>query len=377
MRSWLLVLLAALASPAPASAAQLPRVSLQTAGPIPDAPPVTARVRVGRDYSGGGRVEVRGQSSQMFPKKSYALELNRKRGLLGMPADDDWVLYAGYNDKTLMRNVVAYAAARGMGRWAAATRFVELRLNGRYQGVYVLMERNEISRNRLRGDYLLEFTFPYQAQRKGPHFVTPLWRRPIVYEDPERHQMPARRARAIRLHVSRVERGLKRGGWRRWLDEPAAVDYVLLQELFRNVDAFHGSSYLLKRHGRPLELGPLWDLDLAMGNSTASTSARTRGWWTRGKDWAEALWKDKQFRRALRARWRQLRAEGFRADLLRRVDAAAAELRPGPAGRNFRRWPVLNRRVWRNPAARGSWTAEVRYLRGWLHRRIAWLDKAL
>jgi hypothetical protein len=44
-------------------------------------------------------------------------------------------------------------------------------------------------------------------------------------------------------------------------------------------------------------------------------------------------------------------------------------------GPNFRRWPVLDRRIWPNPRARGSYRAEVRALRSWLTRRIGWIDR--
>jgi hypothetical protein len=47
----------------------------------------------------------------------------------------------------------------------------------------------------------------------------------------------------------------------------------------------------------------------------------------------------------------------------------------GAVGRNFRRWPVLDRRIWPNPVARGSYRAEVRFLRSWLERRIRWIDR--
>ena len=105
-----------------------------------------ARVRA-PGFDGRAAIEVRGRWSRRFPKKSYAVELrepdgsNHDASLLGLPADDDWILYAAYNDRTLIRNVLAYETARRMGRYAARTRFVELRLNGRYHGVYVLMEK--------------------------------------------------------------------------------------------------------------------------------------------------------------------------------------------------------------------------------------------
>jgi CotH kinase protein len=383
----LIALAAALAA---APSGHLPVVRIDAARPISDEPKVAARLRM-PGYAGRIGLELRGQSSQMFPKRSYAVELrtaggrDRKVPLLGMPADGDWVLYAAYNDKTLIRNAIAYETARGMGRWAAETRFVELVVDGRYDGVYVLMERPELGEARIdvpsrgiTGAYLLEFTFPYQAGRKGAHFRTPIRRRPIVYEDPERSDLTAREARYVRGAVGRVERTLyrgRRGAWRTVLDPGAAVDYVLLQELFRNVDAFHGSTYLTKPAGGRLVLGPVWDFDLSTGNSTYGLSRRTRGWWTARRDWAAPLHRDPTFRAALRARWRALRAGGLRERVLSAVARSAAQVRRAARG-NFARWPVLHRRVWPNPAARGSFDAEVRFLRAWLARRIAWLDRA-
>ncbi len=385
---------AAATAQAGASAASLPAVRLTTTRAIRDEPKVRVRVRLRRPsggYDGWGAIETRGQSSQSFPKKSFALELRDRRGgsrdagLLGMAADDDWILYAAYNDKSLMRNVVGYAAARATGWWAAATRFVEVFHNGRYLGVYVLMERPELSGARLdvpgagiTGDYLLEFTFPFQARQKGPYFRTPVRRRPIVWEDPERDDLTAAEQRYVRRTVARVERALysgRRGAWREVLEPRAAVDYVLVQELLRNVDAFHGSTFLLKPAGQKLRLGPVWDFDLSTGNSTAPGSRSTTGWWTASRDWASRLHRDPTFRSALRARWRALRATGFRRTVLRALDGAAAAVRPA-VDRNFRRWPILWQRVWPNPVARGSWSAEVRALRGWLIARMNWMDRA-
>src|SRR5918992_4054251 len=129
---------------------------------------VAAQLRV-PGFEGQVAIETRGRWSRHFPKKSYALEVrdpdgsNRNVGLLGLPADDDWILYAAYNDRTLIRNVLAYETARSMGRYAARTRFVNLRLNGRYHGVYVLMEKLELGDDRVHGNALLEFTLPFQA----------------------------------------------------------------------------------------------------------------------------------------------------------------------------------------------------------------------
>lgn len=238
----------------------------------------------------------------MFPKKQYGLELRdgkgdgRDVGLLGMPADDDWVLSANYNDKTLMRNALAYRTARRVfARYAPRTRHVEVVLNGRYQGVYVLTQKIELGEGRVEVDegraepgegWMLELVFGYQAEGER-HFTSPRTGRPLLYTDPDD---PGRRqARAIRTDVVRFERGLYgkgfrhlQRGWRARLDPSAAIDYVLLQELFGNQDAFHASTYFHRPPGGRIVLGPIWDFDIAMGNTTLDRFRTPPGWHLRG-----------------------------------------------------------------------------------------------
>jgi CotH kinase protein len=369
----LLTVAAGLIAPAAASAAP-PVVRIDASRAIPNEPKIGAQLRM-PGYRGRIEIETRGQSSQRFPKQSYAVELADDTALLGMPEDDDWVLYGPYNDKTLMRNVVAYRTARAIGRYAARTRFVNLRLNGRRHGVYVLMERLELGDDRVQGDALYEFTFPFQAQSKDPSFRTPVKRRPIVWEDPERGDLSRARAERLARPVRAAERALYgRGSWRRRIDEASAVDFVLLNELFKNEDGFHASTYMALHGDGKLRLGPIWDFDIAMGNSDYGPSRRLPGWTLARRDWAEKLFDDRRFMRRFAQRWRALRRAGLRRDVLAIVNRAEREL-TGSIVANFERWPVLDRRIWPNPVARGSHRAEMRFLRGWIKRRIAWIDR--
>ncbi len=107
------------------------------------------------DFAGRAGVKLRGYSSLRYPKKSFAVETHDAAGeevktpLLGMPKESDWVLYAPYMDKSLMRDVLAYEWSNKMGHYASRTRFVEVFVNestnrlGRahYAGVYVLAEK--------------------------------------------------------------------------------------------------------------------------------------------------------------------------------------------------------------------------------------------
>src|SRR5918993_69747 len=92
-------------------------------------------------------IEIRGATSVILPKKSYDIELqndqggDRKLPLAGLPSDSDWALHGCGNDGTCLRNALAYALGRELGRYAPRTRFVELFLDGQYRGVYLLVER--------------------------------------------------------------------------------------------------------------------------------------------------------------------------------------------------------------------------------------------
>lgn len=107
-------------------------------------------------YDGKVGIEFRGNSTQDFDKRSYSIELWDENGqdqdasLLGMPAEEDWVLYGSPIDKTHIRNVLSFDLWRKMGYWASRTRYCEVVLDGAYQGIYVLMEK--IKRDAMRLD---------------------------------------------------------------------------------------------------------------------------------------------------------------------------------------------------------------------------------
>ena len=100
------------------------------------------------NYNGPISIELRGSSSQdVFPKKSYSLETQTLNGdnnnvsLLGMPKENDWILYGAYSDKTLLRNNLTYKLARQMGHYAPKSMYCELFINTEYLGIYMLTEK--------------------------------------------------------------------------------------------------------------------------------------------------------------------------------------------------------------------------------------------
>jgi hypothetical protein len=74
---------------------------------------------------------------------------NNNVSILGLPEENDFVLYGPYSDKTMIKNVLTYVLFRRTGRWAPRTRYIEVVLNGVYDGVYVLTEKIKRDKNRV------------------------------------------------------------------------------------------------------------------------------------------------------------------------------------------------------------------------------------
>jgi hypothetical protein len=123
----------------------------------------TATLTSPAEFAGHAKLKRRGFSSLRFPKMSLSVETVDWQGdeqavsLLGLPADSDWVLYAPYPDRTLMRDVLAYELSNRLGRYASRTRFVEVFLHdttnhlarAHYAGVYVLEEKIKVAPHRV------------------------------------------------------------------------------------------------------------------------------------------------------------------------------------------------------------------------------------
>jgi hypothetical protein len=361
-----------LGAAAPAAPAALPKLDVRVAKKIRDDPKVPARIKAG-GRTVRAEIELRGSSSLMFPKKPYAIETNRKVRLFGMPRERDWILNAAYTDPTLLRDPLAHDAARRLGLASSRFRHVTLRINGRYRGVYVLMERAELSKRRVRGDALLELTERHKLDDGDESFPAAGG---LAVRHVEPDEADKKKARAARQAVAAFEAALGGPGWRAHLDEASAVDYVLLAELLRNQEAFLSSTYLHQRENGKLAFGPVWDFDLSAGNVTEAAQAAPEGWLLPGRVWAGPLLADPGFQVALAARWRALRASGFVEALLREIDGRAATLR-APARRNHARWRTVGRPLFGSQPVHVSHAAAVLALKDWISRRAAWIDGAL
>ena len=128
-------------------------------GEIVDEPKVPAALTIKRLdstlYEGIIGIEIRGESSQFFDKKSYGFETWDSQyndldvALIGFPEEEDWILYGPFSDKSLIRNKLIYELSNRMGRYTTKTEFVELTINYEYKGLYIFMEKLKRDKNRI------------------------------------------------------------------------------------------------------------------------------------------------------------------------------------------------------------------------------------
>lgn len=369
-------------------------------------------------FNYGITIEFRGSSSQSFPKKPYGFTTVTKTladtnvSLLGLPSEHDWVLNATYNDKSLMRDVLAYELARRSGRYATRYRYCELFINGNYEGIYILMEKVKRDKNRvdvtklepkdstgnaLTGGYIVKIdkttgnnnggwtdTFPISPGSSGRVY--------FQYDYPNWDDMVQKQRDYIANAIYKFEVALSSStfdsptkGYRQYADENTFIDLSIINEISKNVDGYRLSTYMFKDRdskGGKLKMGPVWDFNLAFNNADYNNSSDPTGWeidLSYGCPfWWKRLREDTGYVNSYYCRWNQLRQSTFSLYSIHKfLDSTYAVLEDA-SYRNFQRWPVLGIYVWPNPSPLSySMREETDSLKSWITKRVNWMDSEL
>ncbi|MFZ4401747.1 MAG: CotH kinase family protein [Bacteroidales bacterium] len=397
---------------------------------IPDSPKINAKM--GIIYNGEGvrnyltnpfnnynnkiGIEVRGSYSQTFPQKQYSIEtrdtanLEHDTVVLGMPADNNWILYAPYDDKACLRNTLTFDLANKTGHYASRTKFCELVLNGQYMGIYVWMEkikrgsdRVDISKllptdtvgDELTGGYIFKIdkTTGGSDGWNSNYLTSSGATMRFLYDYPDAVDLHISQKNYIKLVVDSFETALKAtnyidpvNGYRKYMDVNSFIDYFLLSELNKNVDSYRFSTFLYKNkysHGGKIVIGPMWDYNIAYGNANYNEASITSGWAYQLNQsytgavpfWWARLIQDSTFTSGLKCRWTELRQSVLSTQsIFHYIDSIAVKLNEAQV-RHFVKWPILGIYVWPNqPPYPTSFAGEITAIKTWIQARINWLD---
>lgn len=367
------------------------------------------------NYNGLISIEYRGSTSQQYPKKGYGFETqdalgnNNPVALLGMPVENDWILYGPYPDKTCIRNVLTFDLARQMGHYASATRYCELVIDGNYRGLYVAMERVKVDDDRvnimklttpnlwddtLTGGYIVKVD--KLTGEVGTSWVSD-YNSEVVFQfhDPEYDELSAIQSSYMQNFVNEFEdviNGPDFGaitGYHTYIDSRSFQDFFILQELGRTVDGYRSSSFLHKDKdafswNAKLVAGPMWDFNLSYGNADYCGADGTTGWQYNFDEvcdfttsipfWWEKLLQDPTYRNTLRCRWEELRQGPLRTENIHAfIDSVALHIQEARI-RNFQKWPIIGVYVNWNGFVGQTYQEDVDYLKDYIEQRAAWMD---
>ena len=402
----------------------LPLVVITTNGgaTIQDEPKVTAHMGIidnngmnnlGDTYNGYDGfigIEIRGASSQSFPKKNYGFETRLEDGtnnnvsILGMPEENDWVLHGPYADKSLLRNVLAYHMGTTTGRYTPRTQLCELYVNDDYCGVYMMTERIKRDKNRVDISNLKEEDiegeeltggYIFQIDRDDNSTTEDGWRSSsspskfYAYHDPDLDELQPVQKQYLRQYVTDFENVIGSNTYlyryKDFVDEDSWVDYFLVTEIGKHIDAFKLSFYMHKKkstNGGKINFGPLWDFNLGFGNFDFACPPDPEGWTYEFQGtcdnshpfWVKKMTNIPNVSHKMNCRWNDLRNGPLHTDsLMQFLDDKLAEMGDAPE-RNFNRWPTLGQYVWPNDFVGDTYEEEIDFLKSWLTTRLEWMD---
>ena len=374
------------------------------------------------DFTGRAGINIRGQSSAGFAKKQYHFETwdqydqDKDVSILGFPADSDWILQGPYSDKTLMRNFLAYKWSNDLGRYAVRSRFIEVFLNtdGRgismsdYVGVYVFMEKIKRGTDRIdvaalepsdntepqiSGGYI----FKKDKSSPGETVFSTSRGLEVRVVEPKMADITPEQVDWLHNYLNEFESVLYGSnftdpvsGYAKYIDVDSFIDHHIIVELTKNIDGFRLSTYMFKDRGGKINMGPVWDYNLSLGNADYLQGWLPAGWYypqigDGDYPWWRRLFEDPAFRLRYADRWFEFRENLLSTgQLLQDIDDTAALLNEAQA-RNFDRWRILGVHVWPNPdtvdptykAVFHTYEGEINWMRNWLEQRLDWMDSQI
>ena len=306
---------------------------------------------------------------------------------MGNGSAKTWVLLPNYCDKSLIRNHIAYNLGAAIGLDTTTTsQFIDLYINGVYQGVYEICEQTEVNDNRveisksldsLDTGYLIELDARIvdEGGVEGiDYFKLNNDYYGIKSPDVEDDNYTSEFTTFIMNYLSDCYDSIISKNWSdicTLIDVNSFAKSYIINEIMNMCDVGYSSFYMYKKESDKLYSGPLWDYDISSGNCDYHEEVNNPNYlWARTNIWYDKLLEVDEFKALVK----QLLIDNV-DNLIELVNNVTNinELGENSFNRNFEKWDILNTHVWpttEEEDAIHTWEGQVEYLKNWLLQSI-------
>lgn len=369
-----------------------------------------------QQYEGATEIKGRGNSSWEFPKKPYKLKLDKKTDLFGFGKNKHWVLISNWLDVCGMRNWTASTLAKELGVIGMDMTWVQVVLNGSYNGTYMLCEHIRVGEDRIdvfdwsdtiesdghneedlswldmegdvdfSGGYIFELDNRYDEVSK----FTVANGLKVMFNEPEfactslKMMAYAQELWSNFEFACCAEDGYAADG--RHYSHIADIDsmamFWLVNEVMANNDSICFSRYAHKDRGGLLTFGPVWDFDVATDSMMVNKTCNPETWTACQYNSSQNLfleWSDDPLfdLKLLEAYWGKVRP--WMIELLEGgIYDARIEFQREAGAMNDIRWDRVNEYDTpidsQHPRSFNGEFGDAAVVKDFLLRRIAWMD---
>ena len=339
-------------------------------------------------------IRGRGNATWGMEKKSYRLHFTDRIDLIEGAENGarTWVLLANHCDQTMLRNHAAFNLGKILSiPYATESMFVELYLNGKYDGVYQVAEQTQVHENRVDIDetrtdntngYLIELDRYFEGEEDIDFFVI----NRVFYSIRSQIHNP-QQVEYLKNYFQQIEDAVRSNNEAecyRLIDMDSCVATYILQEFMKNIDVGWSSFFMcIDEDFGKLSFCAPWDFDLTAGNDHRLDNGSWDGIYVGNREsgfdqrhrWFPILVEYDWFRRLVQNMWEENREE-----MLSYVDEVYQFGKDNirSFNRNFERWPIWGWRINQEPEhilRLNTYTQHIDYLNEWLNARYQWLDE--
>ncbi len=343
-----------------------------------------------------GQVRIRGNSTADARKKALKIKFDSKQGVFGRNPEKSWTLLANCFDLTGIHNYVSYSLYDRLtpeGTFSPLCEFVDVYVNGAYQGVYNLCDQVETGKGRVpisgkpgktpeTSDYLIEEDFRVPTEEPDSENLEWFWldwvNHAYKVKSPEvKDGLTEEHTAYIKNYLEDVYAAIRLKDWEA-IESLVDVDSFIIgqsvAEITKNYDIFQASLFMYKPADGKLTFGPVWDFDTSFGSCPLGEEGYPNGYATALNPFFGGLMNVPEYHERYIAYFNEHKKEmvSYINSTIDRVDSFCGE----NLENDFQNW--ASGYMWYGiPEMQKlySHAEQTAYMKQWLTERVEWLSK--